>query len=182
MVLFDFEIAVENVVMIGSFSESVNLSVASLKLEGSMCNWQKFSGLSFKLKSSLATFLLFKNGHFVCTGTKTKTKAKEATTTFLDLLKAEGLVSNQCTFECRVKNLVASINIEGASVPIGQFTNDFEAIYDPDKIPTVSYKSGEPQATVMGFLTGKIICSGAADEETLKQTIQKLLFATSETH
>ncbi|MDR1993804.1 MAG: hypothetical protein LBQ98_10020 [Nitrososphaerota archaeon] len=127
--------------------QAKDLSVANLKLEGSKCNWKRLSGLSFKLKSLLATFLLFKNGHFVCTGTKTKTTTEKATTTFLCLLKEKGLVSNQCTFECRVKNFVASVNIAGASVLLEQFTNDFEDIYDPDKFHAVSYKQSEPQAT-----------------------------------
>ena len=93
-VVFDFVITIENVVLTGSFSEEVNLKVANQKLVGSRCNWQRFTGLSFKLKSASATFLLFRTAKFVCTGTKTKTKAEQATTTFLNLLKKEGLVSD----------------------------------------------------------------------------------------
>jgi len=39
MVLFDFEIIVENVVMIGLFNEGVGLKVANFKIKGSKCNW-----------------------------------------------------------------------------------------------------------------------------------------------
>ena len=171
--LFDFVITVENVVMTGSFSEGVDLGDACLKLEGSKCSWKKFPGLSFKLKSPLATFLLFGNGKFVCTGTKTKTKAEQAITAFLGLLKAEGLVSNQCSFECGVKNLVVSINMAGTSVSLEQFNSEFDTIYEPEKFPAAVYKMGESKTTFLVFLTGKMICSGVADEEDLKKTIKE---------
>jgi len=57
-VVFDFEITVENVVMIGAFSEGIDLSVANQKLRGPKRNWKQLSGLSFKLKRPSATFLL----------------------------------------------------------------------------------------------------------------------------
>jgi transcription initiation factor TFIID TATA-box-binding protein len=173
MILFDFEITVENVVMIGSFSEGVDLKVANQKLVGSKCNWQRFPGLSFKLKSSSATFLLFRNGKFVCTGTKTKAKAEEAIATFLSLLKKEGLVSCQCGFECCVKNLVASVDLAGATISVEQFTEEFDAVYEPDRFPAAVCKTVEPKATFLVFLAGKMVCSGIADEETLKKTVKK---------
>jgi len=171
--LFDCEITVENVVMIGSFSECIDLQIASSKLEGSKCNWQRFPGLSFKLKSPLATFLLFRNGKFVCTGTKTKVKCEEAITTFLSLLKEKALVSDQCGFECCVKNMVASVDLAGATVSVEQIISEFDAIYEPEKFPAAVCKTTSPKATFLVFLTGKMVCSGIADEETLKATVKK---------
>ena len=171
--MFDFEITVENVVMVGCFSESVDLGVACLKLEGSKCDWKKFPRLSFKLKSSLATFLLFKNGQFICTGTKTKTKAEQAVANFLGLLKMEGLVSNKCTFECGVKNLVASVSMAGASVSLEQFNSEFDTIYEPDKFPESIYKMGESKASLLVYLTGKMVCSDMVSEEDMKKAVKE---------
>jgi transcription initiation factor TFIID TATA-box-binding protein len=173
MVLFDFEITVENVVMIGLFSEGVDLQIVNQKLVGSKCNWKRFPGLSFKLKTPPATFLLFKNGRFVCTGAKSKDKAEEAITVFLNLLKEKGLVSGQCGFECCVKNLVASVDLAGANVSVEQITSEFDAVYEPEKFPAAVCKTASPKATFLVFLTGKMVCSGIADEETLKTTVKK---------
>ncbi|MDR2719448.1 MAG: TATA-box-binding protein [Nitrososphaerota archaeon] len=171
--MFELVITIENVVLTGSFSEEVDLKVANQKLVGSRCNWQRFPGLSFKLKSTSATFLLFRTGKFVCTGTKTKIKAEQATTAFLNLLKKEGLVSDQCWFECCVKNIVASVDLAGATVSVEQITGEFNAVYEPDKFPAAVCKTEEPKATFLVFLAGKMVCSGIADEETLKKTVQK---------
>jgi len=173
IVLFDLVITIENVVLAGSFSESVDLKIACQKLVGSKCNWQRFPGLSYKLKVPSATFLLFRTGKFVCTGTKTKAKAEQATTTFLNLLKEKGLVSDQCGFECCVKNLVASVDLAGATISAEQFTREFNAVYEPDKFPAAVCKTKEPKATFLVFLAGKMVCSGIADEETLKKTVKK---------
>lgn len=170
--MFDFEITIENLVLLGTLSEGVDLCVANSKLEGSRCNWQRFPGLAYKLKNPPATFLLFKTGKFVCTGVKTKTKGEEAITLFVDLLKAEGIVSHGCTFEWGVKNLVASVDLSGASVSLEQFTSEFDAIYEPDKFPAAIHKALESSATFLVFLTGKLICSGVADEEALKKTVR----------
>jgi transcription initiation factor TFIID TATA-box-binding protein len=173
MILFDFEITVENVVMIGLFSECVDLQIVNQKLEGSKCNWKRFPGLSFKLKTSPATFFLFKNGRFVCTGTKSEDKAEEAITAFLNLLKEEGLVSSQCGFECCVKNLVASVDLAGATISVEQITEEFDVVYEPDRFPAAVCKTTSPKATFLVFLAGKMICSGITDEETLKKTVKK---------
>ena len=173
MVLFDLVITIENIVLTGSFSEGVDLKVANRKLVGSKCNWQRFPGLSYKLKAVSATFLLFRTGRFVCTGTKTKAKAEQATTMFLNLLKRAGLVSDLCGFECCVKNLVASVDLAGATVSVEQITSEFNAVYEPDKFPAAVCKTVEPNATFLVFLAGKMICSGIADEETLKTTVKK---------
>jgi len=170
--VFDLVLTIENVVMIGAFSEGIDLRVAHQRLASLKCNWQKSSGLSVKLNGPPATFLLFKNGKFVCTGTKTKTKGKQAIIHLLNLLKTENLVSKNCGFECCVKNLVASANLSGASVPLEQLTNEFETLYDPEKFPPI-YKTNKPQATLLICLTGKLICSGITDEEALNRLVKK---------
>ena len=160
--------------MTGSFSEGVDLNVAHSKLEGSKCSWKRFPGLAFKLKVPSATFLLFRNGKFVCTGTKSEAKSREALASFLCLLQAKDLVSANCNFECGVKNIVASVNITGALLSLEQFTKQFEtAVYEPDKFPAAVYNMGGSKATFLVFLTGKLICSGLGDEETLKETVKK---------
>lgn len=90
------------------------------------------------------------------------------------MLQAKGLVSTECSFECGVKNLVASVTISGASVSLEQFTKQFEtAVYEPDKFPAAVYSMGGSKATFLVFLTGKLICSGVGDEDALKRTVKK---------
>jgi len=171
--VLDLSITIENIVIIGAFSENINLVEANQKLENSKRNWKKFPGLAYKLKNPPASFLLFNNGKFVCTGIKTKNKGQQAITTLLNLLKTKELVSKGCGVEWGVKNLVASVAMGGASVSLETFTREFESIYEPDRFPAAVYKPDDAKATFLVFLSGKLICSGIADEETLKNTVKK---------
>ena len=173
IVLFDLVITIENVVLTGSFSECVDLKVASQKLVGSKCTWQRFPGLSYKLKVPSATFLLFRSGRFVCTGTKTRVKAEQAIAAFLNVLKEKELVSGLCMFECCVKNLVASVDLAGATISAEQMVREFNVVYEPEKFPAVVCKTLEPKATFLVFLAGKLVCSGISDEQVLKSTVKK---------
>jgi len=179
--MFEFDITIQNVVMTGSFSEGVDLETAQSLLEGSKRNWRRFPGLVYKMKTAQATFLLFRNGKFVCTGTKSEAKGKEAIASFLCLLKAKCLISTKCTFECGVKNLVASITIKDASISLEQFTKQFQtAVYEPDKFPAAVYNLEGSKATFLVFPTGKLICSGLSQPETLKATVKKFCEQLSE--
>jgi len=149
------------------------LSIANAKLEGSRHDWQRFPGLLYKLKTPQASFLLFANGKFVCTGVKTKTKGQEAITNLLKLLKEREIVSSECVFECYVKNLVASVNIGCVSVDLGQFSEEFSALYEPEKFPAAVHKVEGSNATILVFLSGKLVCSGVADEEELKRIVRE---------
>ncbi|MCL2135817.1 MAG: hypothetical protein FWH37_09810 [Candidatus Bathyarchaeota archaeon] len=172
MVLFEFEITVQNVVLTGSFSEEIDLDVAVSSLVGSKHSWKRFPGLAYKLKSPSATFLLFKSGKFVCTGVKTRVKGVEAIDSFLGLLKMLGLVSGVCSFVCCVKNLVALVDIVGVSIALEQFSSEFGVVYAPDKFPAAVYRMGGFGASFLVFLSGKLICSGVSDEEDLKRVVK----------
>jgi len=160
--------------MAGVFSERIDLEVAKGRLVGSQDKHKRFPGLIYRLKSSKATFLLFKSGSFVCTGSISKAKGEEAIVAMLGLLKELELVSNNCTFECGVKNLVASVRLGGASVNLERFDNKFDdAVYEPDKFPAVVYQVEGTSVTFLVFLSGTIICSGISNEELLTETVNK---------
>jgi len=174
LILADYEITIQNIVLTGSFSECIDLGVANSKLAGSKCKWRRFPGLIFKLKVPSATFLLFRTGKFVCTGATSEAQGHEAIVNFMAQLKTEAIVSTQCVFDYTVKNLVASVTIGGVSISLEQFTHQFKsALYEPEKFPAAIYKIDQPKATFLVFLSGKLICSGVKNEEALKSIVKK---------
>lgn len=79
------EIKVQNMVASGSLGIHINLNELAVKLENTEYEPEQFHGLVYKLPGAKATFLLFTNGKFVCTGTNNKEEVSEA----LDLLIAK---------------------------------------------------------------------------------------------
>lgn len=72
------KINVQNIVASGSIDIVINLNELALKLENTEYEPEQFPGLVYKLDEPNATFLLFSNGKFVCTGTKNRAQLEEA--------------------------------------------------------------------------------------------------------
>ena len=63
---------IQNIVATGEFGFNLNLNLLALELKNTEYEPQQFSGLVYRLIEPKATFLLFSNGKFVCTGIKNK--------------------------------------------------------------------------------------------------------------
>ncbi|MAG50799.1 TATA-box-binding protein [archaeon] len=72
------QIKVQNMVAAGSIGIDLNLNSLAVELGNTEYEPEQFPGLVYKLPGTRATFLLFSNGKIVCTGTRSKTKLKEA--------------------------------------------------------------------------------------------------------
>ena len=72
------KIKVQNMVASGSIGIDLNLNTLAVDLGNTEYEPEQFPGLVYKLPGTRATFLLFSNGKIVCTGTRSKTKLKEA--------------------------------------------------------------------------------------------------------
>ncbi|MEM4605743.1 MAG: TATA-box-binding protein [Candidatus Pacearchaeota archaeon] len=71
-------ITVQNIVASGEIELNLNLNLLSLELENTEYEPEQFPGLVYKLIKPTATFLLFTNGKFVCTGTKNKEQLEDS--------------------------------------------------------------------------------------------------------
>ncbi len=64
------KLKVENIVASADIKRQIHLEKAILKLEGANYEPEQFPGLIYRQKKPKATFLLFRTGKLVCTGTK----------------------------------------------------------------------------------------------------------------
>ena len=84
------KIEVQNMVASGNFDVHINLNELAIKLPNTEYEPEQFPGLVYKLSGARATFLLFTNGKFVCTGTNTEKEADEAVDILIE--KLEGIL------------------------------------------------------------------------------------------
>ena len=82
------KITVQNIVASGSIDIKLNLNYLALALENTEYEPEQFPGLVYKLIEPNATFLLFSNGKFVCTGTKNKQQLDESMRILNENIKA----------------------------------------------------------------------------------------------
>ena len=72
----DYEVC--NIVATGNVGFTLNLNHLALKLEKTVYEPERFSGLIYKLVEPKTTFILFKKGKFVCLGAKTNKEIEDS--------------------------------------------------------------------------------------------------------
>lgn len=78
---------VQNIVAAGELCIDLNLNNLAMQLRNVEYEPEQFPGLVYKVKEPKATFLLFSNGKFVCTGTKNKREIDDAINKLIEDLK-----------------------------------------------------------------------------------------------
>ena len=81
-------ITVQNIVASGTIDLKLNLNFFALSMENTEYEPEQFPGLVYKILEPNATFLLFSNGKFVCTGTKNREQLEESMKQLLKNVKA----------------------------------------------------------------------------------------------
>jgi len=82
------KITVQNIVASGMINLKLNLNFLALEMENTEYEPEQFPGIVYKLTEPNATFLLFNNGKFVCTGTKNRQQLEYSIDKLLKNIKA----------------------------------------------------------------------------------------------
>jgi len=137
---------------------------------------RKFPGLVFRLKNPRATILIFGSGKMVCTGAKSVNGAKRALRKLVRMLKAAGVVILG-RLSIKIQNIVASADLNGTVDLVTWYESQRlggRMMYEPEQFPGVIYRMEEPRAMIILFSSGKLVCTGAKEEENVYRAIDKL--------
>ncbi|MFX1444822.1 MAG: TATA-box-binding protein [Promethearchaeota archaeon] len=153
-------------------SERLDLIKIARKAPESEYNPEKFPGLILRLEDPKASFLIFSTGSMVITGLKNVLLVENAVKNLFKMLKKFGLKLPEPTI--KIENLVASGDLH-TSIDLNKAVifMDF-AMYEPEVFPGLIYHMKDPKAVFLIFSTGKIVCTGVKDEESIKEAILKL--------
>lgn len=171
-VKLDFEI--NNVVATVKLeiSERLDLVKIARKAPETEYNPEKFPGLILRIEKPKASFLIFSTGSMVITGLKNVLLAEKAVKNVLEMLKKFGLKLPEP--KIKIENLVASGNLH-TSIDLNKAVIFMESVmYEPEVFPGLIYYMQDPRAVFLIFSTGKIVCTGVKDEESVKEAILKL--------
>jgi len=171
---FKLDYKIENVVatVIMEITEKIDLTKIARKFEDSEYNPERFPGLIMRIKEPKATFLIFSTGKMVITGLRRADEASPGVKKVVKYLKKAGInVSNP---EITIQNIVASgdlhtfIDLNKAAIVMNN------AMYEPEVFPGLIYRMQDPKTVFLIFSTGKIVCTGAKNKESVKKAVLKL--------
>jgi len=165
---------IENVVatVVMEITEKIDLNKIARKFEDVEYNPERFPGLVMRISDPKATFLIFSTGKMVITGLRRADEARPGVKKIIKSIKAAGInVSNP---EITIQNIVASgdlhtfIDLNMAAIVMEN------AMYEPEVFPGLIYRMKDPKTVFLIFSTGKIVCTGAKNKESVKVAILNL--------
>ena len=170
----ELDYKIENVVatVIMEITEKIDLTKIARKFEDVEYNPERFPGLVMRITDPKATFLIFSTGKMVITGLRRADEASPGVKKIMKSIKSAGInVSNP---EITIQNIVASgdlhtfIDLNKAAIIMEN------AMYEPEVFPGLIYRMPDPKTVFLIFSTGKVVCTGAKNKESVKEAISKL--------
>jgi len=169
----DLSISIENVVASASLDQKIDLLAIMKVFRNVEYRPKQFPGLVFRLKRPKTATLIFGSGKMVCTGAKSEKMAKRAVNKVVRELKNNGIIILGKP-SITIQNIVASANLHG-KIDLEIAADIMENVmYEPEQFPGLIYRMSDPKVVMLLFASGKLVCTGAKNEDMVKEAVEKL--------
>ena len=167
------KVKIENVVATATLNQKIDLKAVVKSFPSVEYRPEQFPGLVFRLKKPKTATLIFNSGKMVCTGAKSEKEARGAVMKVIRELKKNGIVIISKP-ELKIQNIVASANLGGMiDLEKSAFTLG-KTMYEPEQFPGLIYRMAVPKVVILLFASGKLVCTGAKQEEDVYRAVEKL--------
>ena len=164
---------IENVVASAVLSQRIDLNSVVKAFPNVEYRPEQFPGLVFRLKKPKTATLIFNSGKMVCTGAKSEAKAHKAVRKVVRELRDNGILIVKKA-EIKVQNIVASASL-GGNIDLEKSTFSLgRTMYEPEQFPGLIYRMSVPKVVILLFASGKLVCTGAKQEEEVYEAVNKL--------
>ena len=109
----------------------------------------------------------------VCTGAKSEKESKRAVMKVVRELKKSGIIIIGKP-ELKIQNIVASANLAGLIDLERSAYSLGRTMYEPEQFPGLIYRMDVPKVVILLFASGKLVCTGAKQEEDVYEAVTKL--------
>lgn len=133
----------------------------------------QFPGAVFRLKNPRTATLLFSTGKMVCTGSKSGDLARKAVKTVVQKLRKDGIKIKKDAV-VTIQNIVSSISL-GGKIDLEKTARTLpRSMYEPEQFPGVIHRMVDPKTVILIFASGKLVCTGAKNEEDVYRSVNNL--------
>ncbi len=166
------DFTIQNIVASANLNVELDLYGIAREVDNVEYEPEQFPGAILKLDKPKTSLLLFKNGKVICTGAKSEKDVAKAIKTAYQNIK-QNVKSGKAKMEYTIVNIVASaaLNVELDLYGIAREVDNVE--YEPEQFPGAILKLDKPKTSLLLFKNGKLICTGATNENDVKKAINK---------
>ena len=171
--IFDASIRVQNVVATVTLNQKFDLNAIVKGNPLVEYRPERFPGLVYRLKKPKTAILIFRTGKMVCTGSKSAKEAKRAVKQVIVELKKSGMIIKGKP-EIKIVNIVASANLLGRIELEDCAYSIARTMYEPEQFPGLIYRMDIPKVVILLFASGRLVITGATNEEDVHLAVAKL--------
>lgn len=169
----DLDINIVNVVASASLDQKIDLLGIMKVFRNVEYRPKQFPGLVFRLKRPKTATLIFSSGKMVCTGSVSEKQARSAVNKVVQELKKNGIVILNKP-KIVIQNMVAAANLKG-NIDLETAADILDNVmYEPEQFPGLIYRMREPKTVLLLFASGKLVCTGAKNEEMVHESVGKI--------
>ena len=166
-------VAIVNVVASASVDQKMDLNEITSKFPDVEYHPDQFPGLVFRLRKPKTATLIFTSGKMVCTGSKSEEIARKAIKTVVQNLRKGGIRIKK-EADVTIQNIVSSINL-GGKVHLEKAARTLpRSMYEPEQFPGLIHRMVNPKTVILVFSSGKLVCTGAKNEQDVYQSVNNL--------
>jgi transcription initiation factor TFIID TATA-box-binding protein len=153
-------------------TEKIDLNKIARKHADVEYNPERFPGLVMRIKDPKATFLIFSTGKMVVTGLRRADQAERAVEKVIKKITKAGIkVSDP---KITIQNIVASGDLH-TNIDLNMAAIIMEYVmYEPEVFPGLIYRMQDPKTVFLIFSTGRVVCTGAKNKETVREAVLNL--------
>ncbi|KAK8810866.1 hypothetical protein WA556_003949, partial [Blastocystis sp. ATCC 50177/Nand II] len=166
---------IHNIVATFSLNKTIPLEEAVAKLRNAEYNPRRFGALIVRIRDPKCTALIFKSGKVVLAGTKSRNDVDRATKKFVTILSKFISITKVDEIKASIHNIVAvgdykfPIRLEGLSIDHIDSTT-----YEPELFSGLIYRMMNPKVVLLIFVSGKVVVTGAKDDDDIKKAFSRI--------
>jgi len=180
-----FDVNIQNIVVAFQFEPPLNLENIRKTFQKE-CFFETiedkrytFRVVALRTRKPRFTFLIYRTGKIICTGSKNINEAKRSDMYLLKRFHQAG-INASLKAEAQVQNIVATacikdqIDLEKLLTHLYK-DKHYRVLYEPDQFPGAIIKFkiyDKRESTILLFSAGKLVCVGLTEFEEIKEAIR----------
>lgn len=184
----------QNIVSTANLGRRLNLKILAHKAINCEYNPSRFAAAIMRIRSPKTTALVFSSGKLVCTGAKSEDDSRTAARKFARIIQKVFQLAEKEEKSCETKgkrkttresvkfsefkiqnivgncNVACSIRLEAVAL-----THSPLATYEPEIFPGLVYRMPKPKITILVFVSGNIVLTGARVRQEIYDAFDNIL-------
>jgi transcription initiation factor TFIID TATA-box-binding protein len=168
-----YNVEIQNVVAVASLGQKIDLLSILKVFRNVKYKPKRFPGLVFRLKNPKTATLIFTTGKMVCTGAKSEKIARSAVMKVVRELRKEGFIIRKSP-KIEIVNMVGTADVGGV-IDLETASDILDnTMYEPEQFPGMIYRMKEPKIVILRFASGKLVITGARNEEQVSFAAEEI--------